>query len=867
MDQDYLNEQMRTRGIKRYTNEVQKHIDNNQESNSGYSRLLIEQRLESFVMKVEHWKERAKAKAIRNGSAIDLLQKLPTDSACLITMMTTLNSVSRVIGKNTMCNRIGNAIDGEVRCLYLKLHAPKLFKKVKGQLDATTYDSSRKNFVIKKTMDKTEAGDGYHSGADAFVCATEAQKAKAGTVLLELFIESARLVEEVKYKPNARAKGSKKFIQALPETLKIIEAFNSKAKELNPKWLPTVERPKDWEDFQVGGYDSELNPNANRPLVQTASKKTKEELGAAVLPEILKVANTIQSTPWRVNTKVLEVAKYFYHSTDETICRLPAREVVLPPEIDLAKVVTHPEEFKDWKRKCADAHTQFNRSSAKRTSTSMTISIADEFKDEQEFYYPVFLDWRGRVYPLASNLEPQGVDLSKGLLEFANGKRIDTPEAVNWLAIHGANCFGVDKVSYADRIAWVYENEGQILECAKNPYENRWWTEADDHGWTFLAFCFEWLNLKTKGSSAVTHLPIAVDGSNNGLQILSLLGRDEVIADSTNVTPSKTGIPADIYGDVAKVMLETLKIDSSIDLNDYQSRLKSSEIKSRFKFITKKERESLLDGDDLEYYDTLSGVVTRLKKMATYWSKFGIDRKTAKRPVMTLAYGVSRFTTGDHLELWYEENVATKGEGMELEFIDKQNYCSYLNTVLWDAMDLKIKAPRKIMDWLKACAKLVTKNGLEVCWKTPLGLPVNQYYPKLKLKKVETSLGDKARLITCYSDIESELYGQKHVAGTAPNFVHSLDACALHQTTLLANQFGLDDLQMIHDSFATHCTGVDMLQAAIRGAYHSLFENDLLQDLASQLQAQLPDGEIIPELPTMGTLDISQLKDSEFFFS
>ena len=77
----------------------------------------------------------------------------------------------------------------------------------------------------------------------------------------------------------------------------------------------------------------------------------------------------------------------------------------------------------------------------------------------EKFYFPYQLDFRSRVYAIPMFLNPQNVDYAKALLTFAEGQRIgDAEDAPQWLAIHIANCYGLDKETIKDRVEWVNES-------------------------------------------------------------------------------------------------------------------------------------------------------------------------------------------------------------------------------------------------------------------------------------------------------------------------------------------------------------------------------------------------------------------------
>jgi DNA-directed RNA polymerase len=84
------------------------------------------------------------------------------------------------------------------------------------------------------------------------------------------------------------------------------------------------------------------------------------------------------------------------------------------------------------------------------------LGLADIFEDVPEFFIPVIMDFRGRIYCETNYLNYQGTDLAKSLLLFAKGEKIlksDT-NSIDYLKIFGANCYGnkLDKKSFNDRL-------------------------------------------------------------------------------------------------------------------------------------------------------------------------------------------------------------------------------------------------------------------------------------------------------------------------------------------------------------------------------------------------------------------------------
>jgi DNA-directed RNA polymerase len=125
-----------------------------------------------------------------------------------------------------------------------------------------------------------------------------------------------------------------------------------------------------------------------------------------------------------------------------------------------------------------------------------------------------------------------------------------TPEAEGWLAFQVATTYGMDKDTMSDRIAWTTENHNLISRIATDPIANLSEWEGADEPWTFLAACEEYYHCVIECNRTQTSLPVAVDATCSGMQILAGLARDASTAALVNVLPSE--VPQDAYKVVAE---------------------------------------------------------------------------------------------------------------------------------------------------------------------------------------------------------------------------------------------------------------------------------------------------------------------------
>ena len=450
-------------------------------------------------------------KAIRRAIACqklnEITKELSTKEIAFISMRMIMNSLYHEINRQKIAERISEAIQNELKLKLFKQINADYYDVVLEELKSRNARLDWKCKVLSFSFNKK-----FEAKLKNF---THQEIFQLGLILLELFKQSTGFIEYQKIYEKGK---TKYFVIATQDVLNWIEKANKTLELLNPFFLPMVCPPRDWTGVYSGGY---ISPYLVRnKFIKNHDKAYLKHIDKVNMPEVYTAVNTIQSTPWKINTKVLDVVNILWDK-DIAIAGLPKRENVEPPPFPYPNLdkESRTEEQKRviriWKNEAVAAYKQNVQSRSIRLLTAQILQLAQRFSTFENIWYPYQLDFRGRIYPIPALLQPQGNDLAKGLLMFGKGEPLRTEEAVRWLMIHGANNFGVDKVSYDDRVKWVKEHEQEILGYAQNPIENQGWAEADKP-FQFLAFCFEYDNYKQNGLNAITHLPVYVDGTCNG---------------------------------------------------------------------------------------------------------------------------------------------------------------------------------------------------------------------------------------------------------------------------------------------------------------------------------------------------------------
>lgn len=702
--------------------------------------------------------------------------------------------------------QVGTAVYHEYLLTQFADAKPSLFYHLMNDMDRRLSTDERHRMTVMKMQGRKhgvefkEWGTGDVTQVGAYIVD---QLAALG--MLEICVENAQMASGA-----GRKQVTAVCTTLAPDVMKLLNQISDFVSENTPTFLPCVEPPKDWVSVDEGGFHTTQMRRLHPWLIRS---DCRDELLKEDLPNERAAVNALQQVRWRVNRRLLEavsaVAKV--HDMDEIVAQAETPKPRKPEWLTDAMTgetmnETQLREFRKWKREVSEWHTELRLREGKSGRFYNAMRVARKFADYPAIYFVYNVDFRGRKYVKSDGISPQGSDLQKSLLEFADGKPLHTRDAKDWFCITGANRWGYDKASLKDRVKWVAQHHDQILAFASDPVNNDEWKDADKP-LQFLAWCMEYEQWQVFGDRFLSRIAVGMDGSCNGLQNFSAMLRDPLGGKATNLLPSP--LPNDIYQMVADLLTKLLTA-SEEDENGYRSA----------------------------------------------WLAHGINRTLVKRSVMTLPYG-SKQTS------WAEFIITDYLKQGKFPELGKEHYgpaANFLSRLLKVAIADTVVAAAEAMKWLQQASGAVLKGGYDrIKWITPSGFPVIQTYWEDEMHRINTKLCGNAKLSFRREVDQSK--ASRHRNGIAPNFVHSLDASHLTLVVLRAKAEGIDAFAMIHDDYGTHAADTAVLYRIIREVFVEMYtRHDVLEEFRAAYS-------FLPEPPPMGTLDLNAVMDSPYFFS
>lgn len=638
------------------------------------------------------------------------------------------------------------------------------------------------------------------------------------------------------------------FLHLTEEAAAVRTALVDSVMSRNPVFLPMAVPPKPWGGLYGGGpLDGR---HAGTQVMRTYHRPVKATVKAAALSGAMApffdALNALQSVPFAINAPVLSALKACLEA-GVPVEGLPAQSMERPlgdPKDDAEK------------RKLRHERAKVYYYNAKQSSVDIGLRLAlrtaDLLVDLDRFYTPMNADFRGRVYSV-TNFHFQREDRVRALFLFAEGEALGE-RGLYWLKVHTANCWAgpisatdgrkTDKVPFAERVTWTDTNLRRLVNLPKTYLTDLWWTQADSP-FLFLAAAFELSAAygdRLGPEGYVSRLPVSFDGSCSGIQHLSAMTRAKEGA-YVNL------LPGEAIQDVYAVVAEDVKAAVTADAE----------------------------------HEWPAGEEWK-GELAKLCLAFGINRKVTKRNVMTFSYSSEEFGMAEQLQEDLMDSLSdevTAGKRLEHPFGRfawknkgrAGSAAKYLAKLNYKAIRDRIHGPAGAMKFLQRVSDALAHEGKTVEWTTPLGMPWLNWYHERTVETVSLWLytrgvRPRSRAMVSVSDT-NEVDKKGCRQAVAPNLVHACDAAHLLRSSHRAVREGIA-VATVHDSFGCLPSRADAFRRIILEEFVAMYtEHDPLAEVLARAHEQITDANRhrLPELPTKGSLDLSEVLKSDYAFA
>ena len=509
------------------------------------------------------------------------------------------------------------------------------------------------------------------------------------------------------------------YIRLTPEARDVVTEGHITREAMRPRYLPMLVPPYPWSKDHPGGYIYIRTPFISKP-----TQEQSDAIVAGSPDQVYESINALGAVPWRSNIPMIGIMETLWESGGNA-AGLPPRDVrPMPPrpkDIDDNK-----ESLKLWKAEATEVHQYNHRSSSRRVDFMSMLNTA-RMVGGKKFYLPHQICFRTRAYPIPVHFNHHGSDAPR------SGMLFDRPVELSdagWrqIQIHTANKFGMDKVSYEDRVLWVEDNMDHIITSAREGVDYEWWMQADDP-LQFLAAC-----KAMEDEEVAMRLPVHRDGTCNGLQHYAAESLNPSDCKAVNLAPDTK--PNDVYIEVLAVVYDRIKFEAD-------------------------------RGDEL--------AIMTLPYLC---------RSTVKQPIMTTVYGVTRIGARSQIQDRLREYPGLSRE-------DRFKVSDYLSHRVLGGLGEVCEGAGLIMEWTRESIKeiLAAYPHETIRWTAASGFPVVQPYRNLRSCRVNTCLQE---VTIAHEDIRMPAQVRRQVQGGPANTTHTDDATHMHWTNISCADEGID---------------------------------------------------------------------------
>jgi hypothetical protein len=453
-----------------------------------------------------------------------------------------------------------------------------------------------------------------------------------------------------------------------------------------------------------------------------------------------------------------------------------------------------------------------------------TITKARALSEVDEFFYALDMDYRGRIYYVESYMNFQGSDLARGVLRFSD-KRSVSPEGLRWIKIHCASSYN-ESYSIQEIPSWCTSDyKSHLIGEGLEDISVDKMTLRDRELW-----CDNNLNKIYEVAINKKLLPCEkpVSFLSAAMEIYNYNHCDGIYYSNLPIPIDGSNNGWQHLGAISKDV-ETGELVGLVPVD----------IQNDFYVQTAKKLIEITKDDER---------LAILSEMPMKKIRKGIS----KRGSMTRAYSAGAQKIAENM---YND---CKQAGYVAEYGITEEHCKGFARDLVKAIQLVCPGPLKTMKFLQNLAQAKLSEGWGyITWVTPSGFPVVYTCAHQVSEKQRGSIQGVGQIkhVAKVDSNKPDIRG--FMCGISPNFIHSQDASHMSMViTEFDGPFGA-----VHDSFSTHASDVDELCQITKDVFVDMYNKSNYFDI---IESRIGSS---AEQPTLGNLNIEDVKKSDYFFA
>jgi DNA-directed RNA polymerase len=661
-------------------------------------------------------------------------------------------------------------------------------------LKLATNNDLNMGLVRKRLIDQ-----GFRKAA-AYHPLKHVERAALGAFFIECIAESTKMIEVVMKTVHRKRH---RWVRYTPLYWQFLERWKDAVTMFRPLYMPMMVPPREWTGHTGGGYLSIATQVS--PVDWTRWPEVSKRMQPCVLDSI----NLLQEQPYQIDEIQMGLLEACWNLGHQ-VGSVPARHRVPEPVDNEYKVQgLGPSAY--WKAVWKWKSDQ--RRDGERSRIVNTLVAHRRLGDARPIWFCHHMDHRGRVYSRGSQLNIQGPDHQRSLLQFDERSPIKGHEREFAWSLGGALGLAPDP---KERERYLDTMSAAIVKAGNDPLGSlAYWADVKEP-WRFIQLCRDWAGyIENPGyQSGTIHW---LDQTCSGWGHVACLTGDAQLAQYTNVTGRAS---ADLYTGLGKLVV------------------------ARLKWIR--------DHEEMD---------ERRTKTVAWWCRHRIPRSLWKKVLMPIIYGRSYLSLAETIKLYLRDEVEDFLTEEGLRIVD---LALVLATITTKVVNEALPNVRDLSRWLTQLSNMQIDAGHRAYWFTPNGLAVECYQSDSRQDQIELTLGRRTISVGVRDATGCPVNKRRTSRKLVPDFVHSMDAAFLQR--FVAHWATYDHpIATVHDCFGTTLEHVGTLQSELNDQWHRFYSVDHLTRHQGMVEMVL--GKEVPAPPIVGTLDRSKVGENPFLFS